>query len=80
MDPLMNIRYMYKLALGSRNNENSVLTFFQTSRLRLESSLVRIYLYKKCKGGILKIARVTDKHCSKKVIQKNCRCENIKLD
>ena len=25
-----NIRYMCKLALGSRNNENSVLTFFQT--------------------------------------------------
>ena len=57
---------MYKLALGSRNNENSVLTFFQTFRLRLESSSVRIYFYKKYKGGILKIDRVTDKHCSKK--------------
>ena len=60
---------MYKLALGSRNNENSVLTFFQTFRLRLESSSVRIYFYKKYKGGILKTAHVTDKHCSKKVIQ-----------
>ena len=47
IEPLMNIRYMYKLALGSRNNENSVLTFFQTFRLRLESSSVRIYFYKK---------------------------------
>ena len=36
----MNIRYMYKLALGSKNNENSVLTFFQTFRLELESSSV----------------------------------------
>ena len=24
-----NIRYMYKLAFGSRNNENSVFTFFK---------------------------------------------------
>ena len=47
IDPLMNIRYMCKLALGSRNDENSVLTFFQTFRLRLESSSVRIYFYKK---------------------------------
>ena len=29
----MNIRYMCKLALGSRNDENSVLTFFQTFRI-----------------------------------------------
>ena len=57
---------MCKLALGSRNNENSVLTFFQTFRFRLESSSVRIYFYKKYKGGILRIDRVTDKHCSKK--------------
>ena len=27
---LHGIRYMCKLALGSRNDENSVLTFFQT--------------------------------------------------
>ena len=33
IDPLMNIRYMYKLALGSRDNENSVLTFIQTFRV-----------------------------------------------
>ena len=59
---------MYKVALGSRNNENSVLKFFQTFRLGLESSTVRIYFYKKYKGGILKIAHVTDEHCSKKVI------------
>ena len=43
-------------------------SYFQTFRLWLESSSVRIYFYKKYKGGILKIARVTDKHCSKKVI------------
>ena len=59
---------MCKLALGSRNDENSVLTFFQTFRLRMESSSVRIYFYKKYKGGILRIDRVTDKHCCKKMI------------
>ena len=46
---IINIRYMCKLALGSRNDESSVLTFFQTFRLRLESSSVRIYFYKNTK-------------------------------
>ena len=38
------------------------VSYFQMFRLRLESSSVRIYFYKKYKGRNLKIARVTDKH------------------
>ena len=37
--------------------------------LRLESSSVRIYFYKKYKGKNFKIARMTDKHCGKNDIK-----------
>ena len=54
---------MYLVGFRVQKKCKLKVSYFQTFRLRLESPSVRIYFYKKYKGGNSKIAHVPNKHC-----------------